>query len=245
MGKTVLVTGGSSGVGRAIVVRLAKEGYRVITCARQIDKLTALKTELESQGYIIFPFKTDLRIEKSILQLFAKIRKQFGGIDVLVNSAAVGHRAPLLSSPTNLWREMLSVNILAICICSREAIKDLNHRQEKGHIINISSLSGHRLASEAGIYEATKFAVTAITEGLRRELLSTDGRIKVTQVSPGLVKSNFHEQYYKSSEEAESIYNQFTPLSGSDIAETVFYILSQPENVQIHDILLRPVGQMS
>ena len=243
MKRTALVTGGSSGIGREIVIRLATEGYRVITCARSIDKLEALRTELQSQGYIIYPFQVDLRIEKAIHQLFKEIRTQFGGIDVLVNSAAMGHKAPLSNAPTKLWREMLAVNVLALCICTREVIKNLESSESRGHIINISSLSGHRLASEGGMYEATKFAVTTITESLRRELLSTNGRIKVTQISPGLVKTGFHEQYFKSSDAAESIYMEFTPLNGADIAEAVFFALSQPNNVQINDILIRPVGQ--
>ena len=244
MKKNALVTGGSSGIGRAIVIRLAKEGYRVITCGRQIDKLITLKEELKAQGYTIFPIKTDLRSEESINQLFAKIRKKFGSLDVLINAAAVGYKAPLTTSSTNLWNEMLSVNIIALCICSREMIKDLNNKKLKGHIVNISSLSGHRIASEAGIYEATKFSVTVITESLRRELLPTKGRIKVSQISPGLTKSSFHKNYYDSSKDAESIYSQFQPLEGSNIADAVFYILSQPDNVQINDILLRPVGQV-
>jgi len=243
--KTALVTGGSSGIGRDIVIRLAKEGYRVVTCARRINKLEALRTQLHSQGYVIYPFQTDLKSEKSIHQLFKEIRNQFGGIDVLVNSAAVGHKAPLSNAPTKLWREMLAVNVLALCICSREVIKELSSSKSRGHIINISSLSGHRLASEGGMYEATKFAVTAITESLRRELLSTNGRIKVTQISPGLVKTGFHEKYYKSLDAAESIYTQFTPLNSTDIAEVVVFVLSQPENVQINDILMRPVGQLA
>ncbi len=245
MKQNALVTGGSSGIGRAIVIRLAKEGYRVITCGRQIDKLIDLKEELISQGYEIFPIETDLRSEESINQLFAEIRKKFGTLDVLINAAAIGYKAPLSSSPTNFWNEMLSVNVIALCICSREMIKDLNNKKLKGHIVNISSLSGHRIASEGGIYEATKFSVTVITESLRRELLPTNGRIKVSQISPGLTKSNFHKNYYDSSKEADSIYSQFQPLEGSNIADAVFYILSQPDNVQINDILLRPVGQIS
>ncbi len=244
MKRTALVTGGSSGIGRAIVIRLAKEGYRVITCGRQIDKLIILAEDLKAQGYTIYPVETDLRSEESINKLFAKIRKEYDSLDVLINAAAVGYKAPLLSSSTELWNEMLSVNIIALCICSREMIKILNKRNLKGHIVNISSLSGHRIASESGIYEATKFAVTVITESLRRELLLTNGRIKVSQISPGLTKSNFHKQYYNNSKDAESIYSQWEPLSGSNIADAVFYILSQPHNVQISDIMLRPVGQV-
>lgn len=242
--RTALVTGGSSGIGRDVVIRLATEGYRVITCARRIDKLEALRTRLQSKGYVIYTFQTDLNSQQAINQLFKEIRNQFGGVDILVNAAAVGHKAPLSNAPTKLWKEMLAVNVLALCICTREVIKELASSKSRGHIINISSLSGHRLASEAGMYEATKFAVTAITESLRRELLSTNGRIKVTQISPGLVKTGFHEQYYNSRDAAESIYMKSTSLNGSDIAEAVFFVLSQPDNVQIHDILLRPVGQV-
>lgn len=243
MKKNALVTGGSSGIGRAIVIRLVEEGFKVITCGRNIEKLMALKNELQSEGFTIYPIETDLRSEESIYQLFNKIREKFGTLDVLVNAAAIGYKAPLTSASSDLWNEMLSVNIIALSLCSREMIKDLIDRKLKGHIINISSLSGHRLASEAGIYEASKFSVTVITESLRRELLSTKGRIKVSQISPGLTKSSFHKNYYNSVEEAETVYAQFQPLEGSNIADAVIYILSQPDNVQINDILMRPVGQ--
>jgi len=241
--RTALVTGGSSGIGRDVVIRLATEGYRVITCARRIDKLEALRTRLQSKGYVIYTFQTDLNSQQAINQLFKEIRNQFGGVDILVNAAAVGHKAPLSNAPTKLWKEMLAVNVLALCICTREVIKGLASSKSRGHIINISSLSGHRLASEGGMYEATKFAVTAITESLRRELLVTNGRIKVTQISPGLVKTGFHENYFNNPDTAKSVYKDFLPLNGSDIAEAVFYVLSQNENVQVHDILIRPIGQ--
>jgi NADP-dependent 3-hydroxy acid dehydrogenase YdfG len=243
MNKNVLITGGSSGIGRATVFRLCEEGYRVITCGRSLNRLNKLKKELLSEGFKIFPFVVDLKDEESIINLFKEIENQFGVLDVLINAAAIGYKAPISSSSSDLWSEMLSVNILALCICSREMIKSLNIANSKGHIVNISSLSGHRIGAESGIYEATKFSVTVITESLRRELLSTHGRIKVAQISPGLTKTNFHDNYYDGSKEAESIYSQFKPLEASNIADAVMYVLSQPDNVQVNDILLRPVGQ--
>jgi len=243
MQKIVLVTGGSSGIGKDIVRRLAIEDYKVITCARRIDKLEDLALELRKKGYSIYPFQTDLNSEKEISNLFNKINNEFGQIDILVNAAAVGYKAPLLNGPTKLWKEMLAINVIALCICTREVLKGIISSKSKGHIINISSLSGHRNTSEGGMYTATKFAVTAITESLRRELLVTNGRIKVTQISPGLVKTGFHENYYNNPDTAESVYKEFLPLNGSDIAEAVFYVLSQNENVQVHDILIRPIGQ--
>ena len=100
--RTALVTGGSSGIGRDVVIRLATEGYRVITCARRIDKLEALRTRLQSKGYVIYTFQTDLNSQQAINQLFKEIRNQFGGVDILVNAAAVGHKAPLSNAPTKL-----------------------------------------------------------------------------------------------------------------------------------------------
>ena len=244
MKKTVLVTGGSSGIGQDIVKKLAMEDYKVITCSRSIDKLQNISFELKEKGKSVFPFQLDLRIEKDIINFFEKINKQFGHIDILINSAAIGYKEPLSTGSTKLWKEMLDVNILALCICTREVIKGLElSKSDGGHIINISSLSGHRILSEGGIYEATKFAVNAITESLRRELLARKSNTKVSQISPGLVKTDFHNKYYNNSETAKSVYSQFLPLRGYDIAEAVLYILSQKENVQIHDILIRPIGQ--
>ena len=117
MNKSVLVTGGSSGIGRATVIRLAKEGYKVITCGRSINKLQELKDELLLDGYEIITVEADLSSEASIIDLFKIIRKKFKSLNVLINAAAVGHKAPISSSPSNLWNEMLSVNIIALCIC--------------------------------------------------------------------------------------------------------------------------------
>ena len=121
--QNVLVTGGSSGIGRSIVIRLAREGYRVITCARQMHRLAELKRDLLDEGFEIFTIKADLKEENSILKMFEEIRNGFGGVEVLINCAGIGHNAPLLTSPSEPWRETIDVNIIALSICTREAVR--------------------------------------------------------------------------------------------------------------------------
>jgi len=239
----VLVTGGSSGIGRAIVLRLARANYNVITCARNQEALGELNAELARERRTIFTYKVDLRREEEIQLLFREIADQSGPLDVLVNNAGLGFNAPLCSGDTDYWRAILEVNVLAVCICTREAIRTMNRHNRPGHIVNICSLSGHRLGPEGGLYAASKFALSAITETLRRELLDNNSRIKVSQISPGLVKTEFHQKFHQDLAVADNIYNQYPPLTPEDIAEAVYFAISQPTNVNVNDIVLRPMGQ--
>ncbi|MEM8780852.1 MAG: SDR family NAD(P)-dependent oxidoreductase [Cyanobacteria bacterium P01_G01_bin.49] len=243
--KVALVTGASSGIGEAIARRLAQEKYRLVICARRQEKLDKLTVELEKIGCEVFAQPVDLRQEADILSLFKTIRQQWGGIDILINNAGLGHREPLMTGDTEAWREMLEVNVLALCICTREAIKDMSDRNSNGHIIHISSMSGHRIPLYSGIYAASKYAVRALTEGLRQELREANKNIKISSISPGFVETEFAEKYSKSKERAKEVYSQFPVLQPDDIANAVWYILSQPDYVQVHDILLRPTQQKS
>ena len=241
----VLVTGASSGIGRAIATHLAMAGYRVAVCGRRLARLTELAKMLQSQGYTMRPYAADLRQEGDILSLFAQIRQDWGGVNILVNNAGLGHRQSLIDGETEPWREMLEVNVLGLCICTREAIADMRAQGDRGDIIHISSMSGHRVPTGSGVYAATKFAVRALTEGLRQELRERGSDIRVSSISPGFVETEFAEKYAKSAEHAQTVYSQFPVLQPEDIAEAVQYILSQPKHVQIHDILLRPTQQSS
>ncbi|MEL6383865.1 MAG: SDR family NAD(P)-dependent oxidoreductase, partial [Cyanobacteria bacterium J06626_18] len=147
-----LVTGASSGIGQAIARTLAQEGYRMALCARRRDRLETLKDELAATGADVLMHATDLRQESEILALFQTIRQTWGGVDVLINNAGLGRKAPLMSGETEAWREVLDVNVMALCICTREAIQDMRQRGDRGHIIHISSLSGHRVPSTSGMY---------------------------------------------------------------------------------------------
>lgn len=244
-GPVALVTGASSGIGRAIAHRLARGGYRVVVCGRRRERLDTLLDEIHREGAKGLAYTVDLRQEDQILQLFETIRQTWDGVDVLINNAGLGHKEPLMSGDTEAWREMLDINVLALCICTREAVKDMQAKGGEGHIVHISSMSAHRVPTGSGVYSATKFAVRALTEGLRQELRAAETNIRVSSVSPGFVETEFAEKYHKSAAKAQETYSRFPVLQPDDIAEAVWYLLSQPEHVQVHDILVRPTQQGS
>jgi len=240
-GKVALVTGASAGIGQAVAEMLARSGMRVAVWARRVDRLKELEKALP--GAEIFPLAVDLRDERQILDGFAKIRDKWGGVDVLVNNAGLGHLSPLVSGETDKWREMLEVNVLALCICTREALADMRNRGDEGHVIHVSSMASHRVPPESGVYSATKYAVRSLTEGLRQELRALGSKIRVSALSPGYVETEFAAHYHQSEEEAKRTYGRFKVLEPRDLAEAVRFVLAAPPHVQVHDILLRPRDQ--
>ena len=240
------ITGASSGIGKAIANRLAAEGYNLALCARRKQRLAELADKLSLQhGVEVLIQAVDLRDESQILSWFGAIATRFNRLDVLVNNAGLGYKEPLTKGSTEKWRETLDVNVIALCICTREAVKFMRELgQDKGHIIHLGSMSGHRVPS-SGMYSASKFAVRALTEGLRQELRADGSAIRVSSVSPGFVETEFAEKYSGSPDQARQIYGQFPVLQPKDIANAVCYALCQPDYVQVHDILLRPTQQVS
>ena len=239
--RVALVTGASAGIGRATARRLAAEGMRVALAARREDRLRALVDELGAERALAVA--TDLRDEASIDALFAAVRGRWGGVDVLVNNAGLGHHAPLTSGATDAWREMLEVNVLALCVCTREAVKDMRARDVAGHVIHVSSMAAHRVPAGSGVYSATKYAVRSLTEGLRRELRELDSPIRVSAVSPGFVETEFAAHYHRSEEKAKETYSRYEVLKDADVADAVAWVLGTPPHVQVHDVLVRPTEQ--
>ena len=242
IGRAVMVTGASAGIGARIARSLAGAGMNVAAVARRGERLEALREEV---GERIFPLVADLRDEASLLSAFAAVRERWGGLDVVVNNAGLGHDAPLVDGATEKWREMLEVNVLALCVATREAIADFRAHGRGGYVIHISSMAGHRVPEESGVYSATKFAVRSLTECLRRELLGLEVPIRVTAISPGFVETEFAAHYHGSQEAAAETYGRYPVLQPDDIARAVLFLLSQPEHVQYHDLLVRPSQQSS
>ncbi|ESA37225.1 short-chain dehydrogenase [Leptolyngbya sp. Heron Island J] len=241
-----VITGASSGIGTAIATRLAADGYDLALCARRQSRLTDLADKLSQQhDAAVLTQSVDLRDEAQILGWFSAIATRFNRLDVLINNAGLGYQESLTSGSTDKWRETLDVNVIALCICTREAIKLMHDSSnDQGHIVHISSMSGHRVPG-SGMYSASKFAVRALTEGLRQELRTDNSAIRISSISPGFVETEFAEKYSGSREQAQQIYGQFPVLQPQDIANAVGYVLSQPDYVQVHDILLRPTQQSS
>ncbi len=242
-GKTALVTGASGGIGYATALRLANEGMRVVACARTEERLADLAKRAAGTDGELMPVPCDLTREEEIAALFATTRDHFGGVDVIVNNAGLGHAAPLMSGQTAHWREMLELNVLALCVCTREAIADMRSRGDDGHVIHISSMAAHRVPGGSGVYAASKHAVKALTEGLRQELREAGSQIRISAVSPGFVETGFAAHYHGSVDKAASTYGRYPCIQPSEIADAVVYLLSQPAHVQVHDILMRPTEQ--
>jgi len=242
-GKVAMVTGASSGIGRAVSFALAREGMCLAMVARRLDELVEMKHAIEARGGSAFPLAVDLRDESQIQFAFSAVRRELGGVDVLVNAAGLGHKAPLVSGSTEHFREMLEVNVLALAVMTREAIKDMRERKVAGQIVHISSLSAYRVQAQAGMYAATKHAVRALTEGLRQELRALDLPIRVASVSPGDTETEFVARMLRSRQAAADAKPAYRQLDADDVAEAVLYILKTPPHVAVHDVQLRPVGQ--
>lgn len=244
-GKVALVTGASAGIGQATALRLAAAGMKVAVCARRAERLQALCHAAAVDGGTMEAYPLDLRDTDAIVQLFESIRARWGGVDVLVNNAGLGHASPLTDGDTELWREMLEVNVLALSVATREAVRDMRHRGDDGHVVHVSSMAAHRVPPGSGVYSATKYAVRSLTEGLRAELRELGSDIRVSAISPGFVETEFAERYHKSSKAAEKTYGRFKVLDAADVADAICYVLAAPKHAQIHDVLMRPTRQPS
>jgi NADP-dependent 3-hydroxy acid dehydrogenase YdfG len=240
-GRVGVVTGASSGIGEAVARVLAGAGMRLVLAARRIDRLETLAASLGGEPLVC---RTDMRVEADVLALFAAARERFGGVDVLVNNAGLGRSAPVTSGETERWREMLEVNVLGLLIATREAIRDMERRGVAGHVVNVSSMAGHRVPGiDSAVYSGTKFAVRAITEGLRQELRARQSPIRVACVSPGYVDTEFAEVFSGSKDAPAALRARLKMLEAGDVAEAVRWILAQPAHVEVHDVLVRPTEQ--
>jgi NADP-dependent 3-hydroxy acid dehydrogenase YdfG len=219
----------------------------LVVSARRADRLESLATQLrESPGAAdVLVHAADLRREEDIAGLFAALRERFGGVDLMVNNAGLGRAAPLMSGETERWREMLELNVLALCICTREAVADMRRRGDDGHVVHVSSMSAHRVPAGSGVYSASKFAVRSLTEGLRSELRQAGSKIRVSAISPGFVETEFAEVYHGDPVKAADTYSRFEVLQPEDIAAAIRTIVEAPPHVQIHDLLIRSTQQPS
>ncbi|XP_023207309.1 dehydrogenase/reductase SDR family member 11-like [Xiphophorus maculatus] len=248
-GRVALVTGASVGIGATIAKELVRLGMTVVGCARSLDKIQALAAECKSAGHsgVLIPMKCDLTNAEDIQSMFAAIKAQHKGVDVCINNAGLAHPDSLLSGKTSAWKNMLDVNIMALSICTREAYQSMKERNiDDGHIINLNSICGHIVINSGDIhfYTATKYAVSALTEGLRQELREAKTHIRATSISPGIVETEFaHRFYSEAPDKAKETYSHIKPLEAIDVANAVVYVLSAPPHVQVGDVVLRPVEQ--
>ncbi|XP_069683517.1 farnesol dehydrogenase-like [Periplaneta americana] len=243
-GRVAVVTGASAGIGAAIAQELVKKGLKVVGLARRVERVQELETNLKSEPCQLFPLKCDVTNEHEVKEAFKWIDSSLGGVDILVNNAGVFSVNSLSEGPVEQWRSILDVNVLALSICTKEALQSMKGRGlDDGHIVHINSIDGHGLPTRSFMYAASKHAVTALTEGLRRELVNQKSRIRVSSVSPGNVKTEIVSASKMRSITPESLYCNDPYLEARDVAEAVLYVLGTPPHVQIHELTVIPVGE--
>ncbi|RXG67777.1 Dehydrogenase/reductase SDR family member 11 [Armadillidium vulgare] len=223
-GRVAMVTGASSGIGAAICEDLVKHGMKVVGAARRIEKM-------QNEKGTFLPVQCDVTKDEDTYALFDKIKETFGGVDVCVNNAGiVGCGLDLLKGTPEEWRQMSNVNVIALCLCSKLTVNSLKERGlDDGHIINISSIAAHQVfpVGSFHFYTGTKFAVRAISEGLRQELQAANSGIKLSVVSPGLVKTEILGQTTENPELAK-VFELNTSLKSEDIAHSVLDMIVAP-----------------
>jgi NADP-dependent 3-hydroxy acid dehydrogenase YdfG len=216
---------------------------KVAVAARRARKLEELAAAIKSSGTESLPVTVDLKDEEQLRASITGVTRHFGGIDVLVNAAGLGHVAPLASGKPAYFREMLEVNVLGLAVTTREVVSGMHKRGIAGHIVHISSMSAHRVQPGSGMYAATKHAVKALTEGLRLELRASNSPIRVTSISPADTDTGFFEAMYRSKKEAAKHRPAYRMLDPEDVADAVLYAITAPPHVEINDIQLRPIDQ--
>jgi len=237
--KTVFITGAPAGIGQAMAHKLSEAGARILICARREDRLKQLQTELSGEVHV---FQLDVRDRQAVEAAIAALPAEWRDIDILVNNAGLSRGlAKLHEGNPDGWDEMLDTNVKGLLYVSRAVIPGMVVRG-KGHIINVGSIAGREVYPGGNVYCATKFAVRALTAGMRIDLVDTP--IRVSTIDPGLVQTEFSEvRFYGDKERAAKVYQGYTPLAPEDIAEAAVWVASRPPHVQIAEVLILPTDQ--
>ena len=241
--KTVLITGATSGIGKAIALRLAKEKYDLILTGRRNERLEELKKEIEGEYEVkAHTLCFDVRVYEQVENAINTLPDEWKTIDILINNAGLAAGlAPIHTASLSDWEQMIDTNIKGLLYVTRVVSPGMVDRKS-GHIINLGSIAGKTVYPNGVVYCATKHAVKALSEGMRMDFLPFG--IRVTEVCPGAVETEFSLVRFKGDRQrADEVYKGFTPLVAEDIAEAVYYAVSQPPHVNIQDMLVMPVAQ--
>lgn len=245
MAKIALITGATSGIGKSIALKLAKEGYNIIITGRRKQLLEELEKEIEIKHEVkVISLNFDVTSYSEVEQAINSLPNEWKDIDILVNNAglAVGLN-PIHEGVVEDWERMIDTNIKGLLYVTRIVTPHMVERKQ-GHIINLCSIAGKDVYTNGNVYCATKHAVDALSKGMRLDLLPYN--IKVTQICPGAVETEFSIVRFKGDKaRADQVYNGFTPLVADDIANAVYYAISQPSHVDIQDVLVMPTAQAS
>ncbi|HUA11704.1 MAG TPA: SDR family NAD(P)-dependent oxidoreductase [Solirubrobacteraceae bacterium] len=240
-GRVVAVTGASSGIGEAVALACVRAGAAVSLAARREERINGLSERIRADGGTALPVKADVGEEEQAREFVQRTAAELGRIDALVNNAGVMLLGPIEQADTEEWRRMIHVNVFGVLYCTYAALP-LMREQGGGHIVNVSSVAGRVARAGSGVYNLTKFGVGAFSEALRQEGVAAG--IRVTLIEPGAVATELAGHNRPDVLEAMAgAFEGVQPLESDDIANAVTYALSQPPNVSVNEILVRPSSQ--
>lgn len=245
MNKTLLITGATSGIGYHTVVKFAKEGWDIIATGRRSENLKKLEHYLQNDLNIkrsIELLNFDVRNNDEVNNHLSKVLEKNIKIDLLINNAGLSLGLDNFEeAELEDWNNMLDTNVKGLLYVSK-IISNHMKKFKQGHIINIGSIAGYNVYPKGHVYCASKFAVRAISEGMREDLAQY--HIKVSSLNPGMVDTEFSIVRFKGDEEkAKQVYNGFKPLTGEDIAETLYYMATAPDHVNLSEVIILPKAQ--
>lgn len=243
MDKIALITGSTSGIGKATAYELAKVGFKLILCGRRNEILGALEKDLNKitlTTSLCFDVSDNLEVNRSI----SSLPKKWKNINVLINNAGNAHGMDLFQDGNiDDWDKMIDINVKGLMYVTK-AIIDNMIENSSGHIINIGSLAGREVYPKGNIYCASKYAVKAISQSLRLDL--NKHNIKISEINPGLVETSFSDVRFKGDKsKAKNVYKGYKALQANDIAEIISFVISRPKHVNIADLLVLPSDQAS
>lgn len=241
-GKTVLITGASSGIGCACAGVFADFNTKLVLTARRIERLEQLREKLSEKKVSVCIRKLDVRDRADVLKFSGELKESGTVPDILVNNAGLSSGLDKLhEGDFDDWDRMIDTNIKGLLNVSR-AIIPLMAERNSGHVVNIGSMAGRQVYPGGNVYNATKFAVRALTEGMSIDLLGT--KVRVSCVSPGAVQTEFSEvRFHGDRERAAKVYQGYEPLTAADVADAVLYVVNTPEHVNVLELLLLPTAQ--
>ena len=242
-GRIVFITGATSGIGEATARLLAKNNFNLILCGRRKDRLEKLQDDL-STATEVTTLSFDVRDKQEVQHAIHSLPEKWNAIDVLINNAGNAHGFdPIQNGSLEDWDAMMDINVKGLLYVSREIIPGMTERKS-GHIINIGSIAGKEVYPGGNVYCASKFAVNALTKGIRLDL--NPFGIKVTSINPGLVETEFSLVRFKgNAEKSSTVYKGIDPLKGDDIANIILFTLTCAPHVVLADITVFPVAQAS
>ena len=240
-GKSIVITGASSGMGAAAARHLAGKGAAVVLGARRTDRIEALVAEITDAGGKAIAVATDVTKREDLLRLVDAAVDTYGRVDVIINNAGVMPLSPLERVKVDEWDQMIDVNLKGVLYGVAAALPHMI-AQKSGHIINVSSVAGHKLFGGSAVYSATKFAVRALSEGLRQEMAPHN--IRTTIISPGAVKTELLDHISETDvQKANQDYVAEIGVPAETLARLVAFAINEPEDVGVNEILFRPTAQ--